>query len=336
MRKLKIFTWHVHGNYLYYLSQVPHEFYLPYKPDRSGHYIGRWGSFPWPDNVHEVPVEEVRNLTIDCILFQQRNQYLEDQYRIFTEEQRRLPRIYLEHDPPQEHPTNTRHPVDDPGVLLVHVTPFNDLMWDSNRTPTTVIDHGVLVPADVRYTGELERALAVVNNIRKRGRRLGYDVLEKVRKAIPLDLIGMGAADAGGIGEIGHDRLQAFEARYRLFFNPIRYTSLGLAVCEAMMIGMPVVALATTEMATVVQNGVTGYADTSVAKLIDHMRWLLEDPLEAKRLGDGARAYARERFNIQRFTRDWEKAFALVTERPQAAPSVTDRHRTHPAGRGMT
>jgi ADP-heptose:LPS heptosyltransferase len=28
---------------------------------------------------------------------------------ILTEAQRRLPRIYLEHDPPREHPTDTRH-----------------------------------------------------------------------------------------------------------------------------------------------------------------------------------------------------------------------------------
>lgn len=39
-----------------------------------------------------------------------------------------------------------------------------------------------------------------------------------------------------------------FAARYRFLFNPIRYTSLGLAVIEAMMIGMPVVALGTTDM----------------------------------------------------------------------------------------
>ena len=24
--RLRILTWHVHGNYLYYLTQVPHEF----------------------------------------------------------------------------------------------------------------------------------------------------------------------------------------------------------------------------------------------------------------------------------------------------------------------
>ncbi len=58
----------------------------------------------------------------------------------------------------------------------------------------------------------------------------------------------MGAEEAGGLGEVRHVELAAFAARYRFFFNPIRYTSLGLAVIEAMMVGMPIVALATTEM----------------------------------------------------------------------------------------
>jgi hypothetical protein len=70
----------------------------------------------------------VRRLGVDCILFQSRKNYLEDQYDILTEAQRRLPRIYLEHDPPREHPTDTRHVVDDPDVLLVHVTHFNNLI----------------------------------------------------------------------------------------------------------------------------------------------------------------------------------------------------------------
>ena len=41
--RLRILTWHVHGNYLWYLTQVPHEFYLvtdaarshpPHRPQR--------------------------------------------------------------------------------------------------------------------------------------------------------------------------------------------------------------------------------------------------------------------------------------------------------------
>jgi glycosyltransferase involved in cell wall biosynthesis len=313
MRPLRIMTWHIHGSYLYYLVQSRHEFYLPVKPGRPEGYGGRAGSFPWPDNVHDVPSEMVREMEFDCILFQSRKNYLEDQYEILSEEQRRLPRIYLEHDPPREVPTDTHHPVDDPDVLLVHVTHFNDLMWDSGRTPTRVIEHGVMVPDEARYTGEIERGIVVVNGLARRGRRLGADVFERVRRDVSIDLVGMLSEEAGGLGEIGPDRLHAFEARYRFFFNPIRYTSLGLAVCEAMMVGMPIVGLATTEMVTVIENDVSGYLDTNVNKLVERMRYLLREPAEARRLGVGARRAALERFNIARFAQDWDEAFALVT-----------------------
>jgi Glycosyl transferases group 1 len=326
MQPLNILTWHVHGNYLFYLAHAHQEFYVPVKPGRPDGYGGRSGTLPWPDNLHEVPVEDVKNLDLDCILFQSHKNYLEGQYEILSAEQRRLPRIYLEHDPPRLQPTDTRHPVDDPDVLLVHCTHFNDLMWDSGRTPTRVIEHGVVVPDGVRYTGEIARGLVVVNGLGRRGRRLGADIFERVRREVPLDLIGMLSEEAGGLGEVTHDRLPAFEARYRFFFNPIRYTSLGLAVCEAMMLGMPVIGLATTEMPTVIENGVSGYVDTNLGALVERMKELLQDPAEARRLGEGARRYAQERFNIRRFARDWDEVFMEISGVRQAGRSRTGAH----------
>ena len=134
--RLRVLTWHVHGNYLWYLSHVPHDLYLPVTADGHDGYGGRSGAFPWPENVHEVPAEDVRDLDVDCVVFQSHQQWRRDQFEVLSEDQRRGPRVFLEHDPPRESPTDTRHPVDDPRVLLVHVTHFNDLMWDSGRTPT--------------------------------------------------------------------------------------------------------------------------------------------------------------------------------------------------------
>ncbi len=149
---MRILTWHVHGSYLYYLTQVPHTFSLPVKAG-------------WPDGI--------RRATRQLLVGRERGgcarrggarsevrlhplsvapELREDQYDILSEAQRRLPRLYLEHDPPRESPDDTRHPVDDPDVLLVHVTHFNDLMWDSGRTPTRVIEHGVILPAVRAYT----------------------------------------------------------------------------------------------------------------------------------------------------------------------------------------
>jgi glycosyltransferase involved in cell wall biosynthesis len=313
-RRLRVLTWHVHGNYLYYLSHVPHDFYLVTRAGNPPGYAGRVGQLPWGDNVFEVPETEVRNRQFDCVLYQSRSHYLVDRLEVLGSAQRNLPAIYLEHDPPQEHPTGTQHFVQDAGTLLVHVTPFNALMWNSGMTPYTVIEHGVVVPRDVRYSGELARGIAVVNNIRRRGRRLGADVYAELSSKLPLDLVGMDSLAAGGLGEVGNLELAAFCARYRFFFNPIRYTSLGLAIIEAMMIGMPVIGLATTELVTVIRNGENGYVDTRLEELADVMRELLDEPGLAREWGEQARCTALERFNIDRFVRDWMLAFASIAQ----------------------
>jgi glycosyltransferase involved in cell wall biosynthesis len=48
--------------------------------------------------------------------------------------------------------------------------------------------------------------------------------------------------------------------------------------------------------------------------LIACMQELLANPAHAARLGDAARRYARERFHIGRFARDWDRTFRFVTQ----------------------
>ena len=318
-RPLRILTWHVHGNYLYYLTQVPHDWYVLSKPGRPSGYAGRAGELPWGDNVHDLPVDRIGEMQFDCIVFQHPQHWRVDQHELLSEWQRKLPRIYLEHDPPQEHPTDTLHPVQDRGAMIVHVTHFNDLMWDSGITPTRVVEHGVLVPPDVRYTGDKPEGIVVINNLRKRGRRLAADLYREIRTRVPLALIGMDAESEGGLGEVRNVDVPAFISRYRFFFHTCRYTSLGLAACEAMMIGMPIVAPATTELATVIASGENGYVDTDRAALASAMLELIRDPALARDWGEAARRTALERFNIERFVDDWCAVLAEITDTKKAA-----------------
>ncbi|HSI82380.1 MAG TPA: glycosyltransferase [Candidatus Methylacidiphilales bacterium] len=312
-RPLRIFTWHIHGSYLYYLSQVPHEFYIPVDASGRHGYGGKGTGYPWPANLIEVPTDKIKDASFDCILFQSRDQYLNDQFEIFNSEQIRLPKLYIEHDPPREHPTDTKHYVQSPDVMLVHVTPFNELMWDAGPTPTRVVEHGVFVPEDTHYLGDWDSGVVIINNIHIRGRRLGYDIWLKARDHVYLDLYGMGWEEAGGLGEVKHSELPGLLSHYRFFFNPIRYTSMGLAVCEAMATGLPIVGFATTEMATTIPNGIAGYVDTKYEHLLPHMRELLKNPALAAHLSKGAQKIARERFSMQRFIHDWCEVFSEVT-----------------------
>lgn len=307
-KRLRIFTWHIHGSYLYYLSQGDYDIFIPVNSEKNEGYYGRGETFPFDENVIEVNANDVKNFSFDCILFQTNKNFLVDQYNILSEEQRNLPRVYLEHDPPAKHPTDTKHIINEPEILVVHVTHFNKLMWQNDNCTVRVVDHGVM-PAHVQYSGELEKGIVVINHLHQRGRKLGADIFEQVNKHIPLDLVGMGTKEYGGIGEVLHPELPAFISKYRFFFNPIRYTSLGLAVLESMMAGMPFVGMATTEYVTVVQNEVSGYIHTDVGFLIEKMKMLLEDKALAAQIGSAGKKIAEERFNIKRFTSEWKETF---------------------------
>ncbi|WP_144639445.1 glycosyltransferase family 4 protein [Bordetella genomosp. 13] len=303
-RRLRVLIWHAHGNYLHALTQAPHDFYVPVHEDGRPGYGALGPGLPWGANVHAVPVEQVRDTAVDCVVYQSR-QNLGDAWSLLTPAQRGLPCAYIEHNPPEPHPTDTVHPFGHPRGILVHVTPHNAQMWDRSGVPVRVIEHGVPVPPEVRYVGELPRGIVVVNHLARRGRRLGADLYADMRRELPLDLIGMQSQALGGLGEVPNRDVAAFMSRYRFYFSPIRYGSLSLSLVEAMLCGIPVIGYATTELPSVIDNGVNGYVDSRLDRVAEVGRMLIEQPDVARRWGDAARATAQERFSIERFVADW-------------------------------
>ena len=298
---LDVLTWHVHGSYLLSLSRTPVRWFLPVDEGRFG-YGGRTAGFPWPENVVEIPIAELPEHRFDVVVYQHREHYERDRFEVLTASQRDAPALFIEHDPPRLSPTDTVHPVDDGRTVVVHVTHFNRLMWDT-RNPSTVIEHGIEVP---RSTGSLQRraGVVVINGLLERGRRLGCDVFEQVRRRLPLDLIGMGAESLGG-HEVEPARVTDIVGSYRFLFSPIRYTSLGLGILEAMAVGLPVVGLATTELSTVIRNGREGFIHTDLDEVVRFGERLLEDHDLAVKLGVNARRLVARRFGIARFAREW-------------------------------
>ncbi|HEX6555126.1 MAG TPA: hypothetical protein VF026_20345, partial [Ktedonobacteraceae bacterium] len=215
MQRLKILIWHIHGSYLNTLARIEADWYLPVKPDRPEGFGGRGRTFDLPSYMREVPAERVRDLELDLIIYQTPKNYFEDQFEILSDEQRLLPKIYLEHNTPKPDAVNTRHPVDDPHVLLVHVTHYNRLMWDNGRTPTVVIEHSVAIDPSIRYSGHIERGITVINGMQKRPRIAGYDIFQHAQYRTPLDAVGMGTEEFGGLGDVPYRDLHRRVAEYR-------------------------------------------------------------------------------------------------------------------------
>jgi glycosyltransferase involved in cell wall biosynthesis len=119
----------------------------------------------------------------------------------------------------------------------------------------------------------------------------------------------------GGVEDPPQERLHREMARRRLYLHPIRWTSLGLSLIEAMHLGMPVVALATTEVPDAVPPE-AGIVSTNVDRLCREIRRLIREPEEARERGTAARQAALARYSLPRFLADWDELLAELTGRP--------------------
>ncbi len=300
-----ILVWHVHGSWLDAFVRGPHAYLLPVEPGSSAG--GRRDA--WPASVRNVTPEQASQERIDVALLQ-RPQELDAARRWLGARKPILdvPVLYLEHNAPQGRINELRHPfADRDDLTIVHVTHFNALFWDTGTTQTRVIEHGIPDPG-YRYTGELARVAVVINEAGRRGRVTGTDLLPRFeREGAPLDLFGMGTQR-----DLPMDALHTEIAKRRIYLHPFRWTSLGLALLEAMACGMPVVALGTTEVPYAVPEA-TGIVSNDIGVLVDAIRRLMNDPEAARAIGKRARARVLECYGLARFLAGWNALLAEVS-----------------------
>lgn len=316
---MRVLAWHVHGSYTTSLVQGDHTILLPVTPDRGPDGRGRADTWNWPASAVEISQRECADTDIDVVVLQRPEELygLAEHWMGGRRPGRDVPAVYLEHNAPQGCINDLRHAAADRDDLtVVHVTHCNDLLWDCGTTPTTVIEHGIVDPGH-RYTGRLDRAAVVINEPVRRARVTGTDLLPRFATAGPIDLYGMrvSGVDVPGVSlhedvpqALMHERM----ARRRVYVHPIRWTSLGLSLLEAMHLGMPVVAVGTTEAFEAVGPD-AGIVSTDVERLVDGMRAFLADPAMARAHGEKARAAALTRYGLDRFLTDWDRLLKEVT-----------------------
>jgi hypothetical protein len=323
-----VLVWHVHGSYMTSFVAGPHDYLLPVVPDRGPDGRGRARTWEWPAQASEVTPEALRDEPVDLVVLQRPHEVdLVEAWtgrRVGTD----LPALYLEHNAPTEHAVRSEHPVlhDDRlrDVPVVHVTHFNAMAWDCGGRPTRVVEHGIPDPGH-RYTGTDPSLAVVVNEPVRRTRVAGSDLVLDLARELPVSVYGMRSDRLGGLAEErglpGLDRSRCHDlsqaelhdamARHRVYLHPYRWTSLGLSLLEAMTLGMPVLALSTTEAPEAVPPG-AGVVTNDLDRLRATAHRLLADPDESRACGDVARAAALERYGHARFLDDWDRTMKEV------------------------
>jgi hypothetical protein len=308
---MNILIWNVHGGWMTSFVQGPHCYLLPTTPEGGGR-----AGYDWPDAAQEVAPESLRDRDVDVVVLQSVADLDRAAQLLGREPGRDLPAVYLEHNTPRGHVPDAVHPLADRSdIPIVHVTHFNQLFWDSGRARTVVIEHGIVDPGAL-YTGELPSLGVVVNEPIRRWRVTGTDLLPAFAEVAQVDTFGIAGAELGShlglgdrvrhCGDLRPAQLHPALARRRAYLHPIRWTSLGLSLLEAMHLGMPVLALATTEAIRAVPPE-AGAISTDVTELVVAARTLMDDPDEARRRGAVARQVALERYGLKRFLHRWDE-----------------------------
>jgi hypothetical protein len=319
---MRIMVWHVHGGWMNGFLRGTHEYLIPRSPDETDSPV-------LPDNAHLISESQLHDEHIDLIVLQRLEELDETQRLLGRIPGRDLPAVFVEHNTPQPHAVDQRHPLADQSrIPIVHVTHFNRLMWDNGDAPTHVIEHGIPDPGHL-YTGEIPALGVVINEPVRRGRAMGTDLLPHFAEVGRLDAFGIDSQLLPAalnlppnrlriVGNFGPTELHAELARRRAYLHTTRWTSLGLSLLEAMSLGMPVLVLATTEAYRAVPPE-AGAISADPQELRAAARALLDDPDEARRRGTAAREFVRERYGLTRFLHDWD---ALLEERVEARVTV--------------
>jgi hypothetical protein len=318
---MRLLVWHVHGGWMDAFVRGGHDYLMPTTDARDGWGLGRGGR-DWPPSALEISPSSLRDEPVDLVVLQRPEEIALAERHLGRRLGRDVPAVYVEHNAPAPTPVTSPHPLADRSdITLVHVTHFNNLMWDNGRAPTVVIEHGIPDPG-MQYTGEIDHLGVVINEPVRRWRVTGTDLLPRFTEAGHVDVFGMGAesitrdidAERTPITPIGalpptsmHEHL----ARRRVYLHTTRWTSLGLSLLEAMHLGMPVVALQTTEAARAVPPE-AGFVSTNITELVAAAHRLVRDPDEARRRGSQAREAVLARYGLDRFLHDWDSLLAGV------------------------
>ncbi|MEV8337907.1 glycosyltransferase [Leucobacter sp. NPDC077196] len=309
---MKIVVWYLHGGWMQAFLSGSHEYLVPIEAGRD--------LPPLPENARSVEAADLADAEVDLVVLQRTEELEWAESLLGRRPGRDVAAVFVEHNTPKQSPVAERHFLADrTDIPVVHVTHFNRLIWDSGAAPTVVIEHGIPDPG-ARYTGEIEALGIVVNEPVRRGRVTGTDLLPGFASAGRLDCfgiatdrlpqaLGLGPDRLRVIGDLPTERLHTELARRRAYVHPMRWTSLGLSLLEAMFLGMPVLALDATEAGRAVPPE-AGALSADPAELVATADLLLLDPDEARRRGVIAREAALARYGLSRFLDDWDAVLA--------------------------
>lgn len=229
-----------------------------------------------------------------------------------------IPLIRLEHTlpHPQWSPKKTEELFKMRGKLNVYISEFSMAKWgDSLENNSVVIHH--CIDTDVfenKPKTDKDYVLCVVNDWKNRDVFCGYSIWEEIKTKTDVEFRVVGdnpglSKPAGSVENLVKEYQDA-----PIFLNTSTVSPVPTSLLEAMSCGCAVVSMATTMIPEIIQNGFNGFISNNPEELAAYIDVLRKDENLRRQMGEAARATILQKFNQERFVKEWNDVFYKVAD----------------------
>jgi len=326
---IKVLSHFAHGVYQSSLSKVPGvEFY--HIMDSKGIFQDNakpkkvWGDDSVrPSNIFEIEASDVNEKDFDVLTV-----HWHPLIESFCKKWPTLPTIMIEHTWPYmnypgeiNHWKNVRHQYID---HVVFITPSSKKAWDYEHDEnSSYIYHAIDInnyPTKLDYN--CKSIMTTTNEFISRDWACGFSLWAQVL-GVPgkayfddIELYGYGNDNIGKVAKGPRPQQEILEllTKAGVYFNPSKMSPIPMSLLEAAAVGLPIVSTAYCEPGLTFINLEHGIISNDVVELRKGIKYILDNPEDAKRMSENAKKVVIEKFNPEQFQKNWTKVFERIVK----------------------
>lgn len=302
---INILTAPTHERYQSNLESLPFTFWMIQEGKNTkpwNHWAG-----PVPKNHVLLPDNKIPNgVTIDLVLSQNKfgqAQLLHEYVKRFQ-----CPWINIEHtwphpDWPQSHIHRLKDEIRADVNIFISEQSCRAWLFNPEDDDVLILRHGLdtdqFVPADRESNGKI---LTVANDYINRDVFLGYSIYQQATYGLPTRPVG----DTKGLS-VGLPTEKVIEEYQScgVFLNTSTHSPIPCSLIEAASCATPIVCNNTCACPDLIEDGVNGFLFNTPEEAREKLIWCLENPKDAKVLGEKARNTVIEKFSLQTHLKNW-------------------------------